>query len=114
MKLQVQHTVLGIHYWEGCDNPEVHFLKNPHHHDFTFYVETEVTNEDREIEFLSLRIELMKLIDRRYPGKYIKNFNNRSCETISKEIGGLLSVIYYGRDFKVSVSEDKISKAGEW
>jgi len=60
MKIQVKENVLGTHYWSKCPHKEVSFLKNEHHHDFWIRVECEVTHDDREIEFLMLRIWLQK------------------------------------------------------
>lgn len=112
MKIQVKHVVLGTHQWESCPLKEVEFLKHEHHHDFTIRVVTNVTHDNRMIEFIMLRISLMKILER-YPGKYIKRFGNSSCEMLSREIAELLK-IDYGQDFKVSVSEDDTYMGGEW
>ena len=76
-RIKVKHVVLGTHNWPNADKyfPEVGFLKHEHHHDFHFYVECDVEHHDREIEFIMLRIDLMKIIEAEYPGKYIKKFH---------------------------------------
>ena len=79
-RIKVKHTVLGTHNWPGADKhfPEVGFLKHEHHHDFHFYVECGVEHHDREIEFIMLRMDLMKIIDDEYPGKYMRLYSNNS------------------------------------
>tara|TARA_R110000823_G_scaffold32374_7_gene91262 strand:+ start:129 stop:485 length:357 start_codon:yes stop_codon:yes gene_type:complete len=109
-RIKVKHIVLGTHNWPDADKhfPEVGFLKHEHHHDFNFYVECDVEHHDREIEFIMLRIELMKIIDKKYPGKYMKKFGSSSCEMIAENILNELISLYGDRNWTVSVFEDNI------
>jgi len=108
-KIRVKHTVLGTHNWPKAEEvfPEVGFLQHEHHHDFTIWLECEVEHGDREIEFIMLRVELMKCLDEAYPGKYIKKFGASSCEMIGEFVKEYMEQ-KYSRTFKVSVYEDNI------
>ena len=108
-RIRVKHVVLGTHNWPEADEvfPEVGFLKHEHHHDFHIYVECDVLHQDREIEFILLRVDIMKILDA-YPGKYIKRFGHRSCEMIAENIKKKLKAKYGNRHWKVSVFEDNI------
>ena len=108
-RIKVKHIVLGTHSWPDADVvfPEVGFLKHEHHHDFHIYAECNVSHQDREIEFILLRIEIMKILEE-YPGKYIKRFEHRSCEMIAEKIKEKLKNKYGNRHWKVSVFEDNI------
>lgn len=109
-RIKVKHIVLGTHCWPDADKhfPEVGFLKHEHHHDFHFYVECDVDHHDREIEFIMLRIELMKIIDTCFEGKYMKKFGAMSCEMIASNVVKHLRDKYGKRNWKVSVFEDNI------
>ena len=109
-RIKVKHIVLGTHNWPGAEEhfPEVGFLKHEHHHDFHIYVECDVEHHDREIEFIMLRIEIMKFLDLQYDGSYIKKFGARSCEMIASETLQYLKGIYGDRNWEVSVFEDNI------
>ena len=109
-RIKVKHIVLGTHNWPDADKhfPEVGFLKHEHHHDFHFYVECDVEHHDREIEFIMLRVDLMKIIEVEYAGKYIKKFGASSCEMLGSKVLSRLVEKYGDRNWKVSVFEDDI------
>ena len=113
MRVKAKHTVLGTHIWPKAKEvfPEVGFLRHEHHHDFTIWVECDVEHHDREIEFIMLRVELMKLIDENYPGKYIKGFGASSCEMIGDFLKEALERKYGKRNFTITVLEDNIQGA---
>ena len=116
MKIEIKHTVLGTHQWSNCPHEDVSFLRNEHHHDFTIRVSTEVVHDDRDIEFIMLRIDLMQILATTFINQnYIVKFENRSCEMISNDIRKELIKRYKGNyDFKVSVSEDETYRGGDW
>jgi len=115
MKIEVKHTVLGTHQWSSCPFKEVEFLRNEHHHDFTVRAVLEVNHEDRELEFILVRIELIKAIEKLYPKKnHIVRFGERSCEMISTEIQRELYLVLGQGNFKVNVSEDETYRGGDW
>ena len=115
MKIEIKEIVLGTHYWEDCPFDEVVFLRNEHHHDFTIFVSCDVEHNDRDIEFIMLRIWLKKFIKNTYMvDNEIVRFCGRSCEMISSEIKEALIKQYSDKNWKVSVSEDGIYKGGDW
>lgn len=114
-KIEIKETVLGTHSWSNCPFDEVDFLINEHHHDFTIRVSCEVGHDDRDIEFIMLRIELKKFISFTYPVRnYIIRFGGRSCEMISNEIKEHMIKKYGDKNWKVNVSEDEVYRGGDW
>ena len=112
-RIKVKHVVLGTHNWPNAEEvfPEVGFLSHEHHHDFNISVECDVNHHDREIEFIMLRVELMKFIDQKWPGKYIKKFGPFSCEQIGQVIQTHMENIYGMRNWTIEVFEDNIQGA---
>ena len=51
----VTFQVEGIHQWKDATN----YLRHPHRHMFHFRVELSVTHDDREVEFIKLKHELI-------------------------------------------------------
>lgn len=114
-KIKIKEVVLGTHCWENCPHEEVKFLRNEHHHDFQIFVEAEVDHDDRDIEFIKLRIWLKKYIKANYNIEHeIIRFGSRSCEMISQEITDALIKDFGDKKWKVSVSEDGTYTGGEW
>jgi hypothetical protein len=109
-RIKVKHVVLGTHNWPDADKhfPEVGFLRHEHHHDFHIYVECDVEHHDREIEFIMLRVDIMKFLELQYDGNYIKKFGAHSCEMIATDILDWLKGVYGDRNWEVSVFEDDI------
>jgi hypothetical protein len=52
----------GIHSWPECPIKEVSFLKNPHRHIFHGTLVKQVTHNDRDIEFIQLKREVLRFI----------------------------------------------------
>ena len=105
---------MGTHYWPEASG-DVAFLKHEHHHDFHIYVECDVKDNNRQIEFLRLRIYLKKLITYLYPVQNgIVRFQESSCEMISETIQKHLIKSYGNLNWKVYVSEDGIQTGGIW
>lgn len=106
-KIRVKLDVLGTHSWPGAYG-EVEFLKHEHHHQFNFVIETDVNHDNRAIEFIMLRMDVLDLIYEKYPtDRWIVKFGERSCEMIANEIQEELEE-EYGQDMKVSVFEDDV------
>jgi len=115
MKIKIREIILGTHCWKKCPFEIVSFLRNEHHHDFHIFIEAEVKHDDRDIEFIMLRIWLKKFIKFNYKIQdEIYRFGSRSCEMISKEIKEALIKDYGYKNWKVSVSEDNVYTGGEW
>jgi hypothetical protein len=114
-KIEVREIVLGVHNWSNCPHKEVDFLTYPHHHDFVIRVSCEVDHNDRDVEFIMLRIWVKKFIKNRYNIKdEIVYFGSRSCEMISDDITKGLIETYGEKKWKVNVSEDDIQRGGQW
>ena len=95
----VTFQVKGIHRWKDAKN----YLRHPHRHMFHFRVETSVTHDDREIEFIDLKEDLMDVASTRiFPGWTVTT----SCEAAAKEMVAYLKANYGDRDYTVEVSED--------
>ena len=90
----------GSHNWPNAP-PLYTFLASPHHHIFHFEVHIPVGGENRELEFLDVRQQLVKLYS---AGCY--NFYNRSCEMIARELADAIRVTWNVWPTKVVVMED--------
>ena len=99
--ITVKYRIPGIHYWPDAPSNQ-EYLRNPHRHEFHFTVFLEVFHEDREVEFIALKEELID-----YTRRAIYEFENSfSCEMLASSIIGHLSRMYEGRDIGVWVEED--------
>jgi hypothetical protein len=90
MKKQVfcKLEIEGIHRWDGCDIPEVEYLKNDHRHLFFIKAIADVTHSNRCIEFIKLKHQIedyVKIVYWRddYQCCY---FGSMSCEMIAEEL----------------------------
>lgn len=95
----------GIHHFPGAkDNPkykDVEFLSHPHRHMFHFKVYMEVFHDDRDVEFIQFKRDLMRLYD-----KGVLQADNKSVEMLAKELYAYLITKYPGRNIKIDISED--------
>lgn len=84
--------VEGIHQWEGVlKHPElesVHFLAQPHRHIFHITVKKEVAHNDRDIEIITLKRNILEYLNMRYftESANCLFFGNMSCEMIANEL----------------------------
>jgi len=62
MRIYVEESILGTHYWTNAPK-EVEFLSHEHHHNFHIRLECDVKHNDRELEFIMLRIWLKKYFE---------------------------------------------------
>jgi hypothetical protein len=95
----------GIHkYPQALSDPkliDVHFLGHPHRHIFKFNVSIEVFHDDRDIEFILFKRELLNLYN-----KGTLQLDYKSCEMLAIDIIDYCKDKYPGRDISVTVSED--------
>ena len=92
----------GIHKFPGASGlPGVEFLQYDHRHMFHFRVEIQVFHDDREIEFILFKRELLKLYD-----EATLELNYKSCEMMSDDLAKYITGHYPGRFLKIEVSED--------
>lgn len=83
-RIVVRLQVEGIHRWEGCDIPEVSFLKNNHRHIFYIEAKKKVSHLDRDIEIICLKRAMLTFLHRNY--NMCIDFGNKSCEMIANEL----------------------------
>ncbi len=97
----VKWTMPGFHAWPDAPE-EVSYLRSRHRHLFHFKVSLSANHDDREVEF-----HLLQGVCKRFYATSQLELDNRSCETIAKELIGLLQS-HYGsnRTYSVEVSED--------
>ncbi len=108
----------GIHcYPEAATDPalatgdkyDVSYLAHPHAHDFWFSVKVEVFENDREIEFIQLRLRLEDLYE-----QGVLNCGRKSCETMAEELIEQIIKMYPDQDRRISVGvfEDSLLANG--
>jgi hypothetical protein len=81
---------------------DVSFLASPHRHIFHFHVAIEVTHNDRDIEF----IQFKRWMERLY-SEGVLELDYKSCEMMAEDLAEKIDAKYPGRNFTITVSEDK-------
>lgn len=71
----------AMHRWPDAPE-EVAFLSNPHRHIFNVRAEKVVSHDDRDVEFILLKREIQKWIDR----ALLARVDTWSCERWASEI----------------------------
>jgi hypothetical protein len=77
----VKFRFVGFHYWEDAP-PEVEYLKRPHRHEFHVIATKDVNQPDREVEFITLKEQMVKYCRACWEGKEFAD----SCEHIAFEL----------------------------
>jgi len=72
----------ATHFWSGCNIQEVIYLKDEHRHVFHITCKKEVSHDDRDVEIISFKNEVLGWLDFHYKGK----FGGKSCEMIAREL----------------------------
>lgn len=90
----------GLHHWANCPYPDVIFLKDIHRHMFHFKCEKEVFHDDRDVEFIRFKREIIKYLNDKYNDGECLKFIKMSCEMIAKELLEKFDLV------KCEVSED--------
>ena len=94
---KVKYNFWGIHKWKDAKN----YLKYPHRHLFYVTMLVELFHNDRDIEFIVLKEELIDFCERRF-----NKLRGMSCEMIGEEIKLYFEVKYPNREVRMEVSED--------
>lgn len=89
------------------DKYDVSYLATPHAHDFWFRVEVGITHNDRDIEFIQMRMILEDLY-----GDGQLQIGSRSCEMLAEELINQIVARWGQRYVKVSVFEDALQANG--
>jgi hypothetical protein len=88
--IQVKFSLEGFHCWPEAAIvfPQVSFLSHPHRHLFYFTAVKEVNHNDRDIEIIMFKRELMSYITTIYFNQELNacDFGRRSCEDLAQEI----------------------------
>lgn len=94
--------VEGLHNWpDAMLIPEVGYLENTHRHIFNIKAYVQVTHNDRDVEFIVLKHNILKYIYAHYSTPYgCIHFNNMSCEMIAEKLIDHFNLI------KCEVNED--------
>lgn len=85
IKLQVE----GLHSWPQAAEvfPDVAFLSYPHRHIFHITLTKRVTHNDRDIEIIRFKREILGYLKRVHSnGEEFLDFGRRSCEDIAEEL----------------------------
>lgn len=96
-------SVEGLHRWERCDVQETAYLAAVHRHVFKIVCWGKVRHDDRDIEFIKLKHDVLKWLHEKYWSDAISlhDFGGLSCEAIAIDILRQFSLC------KVLVSEDE-------
>ena len=108
--IKVSFQKEGVHFFPGADtNPkyatgdwdDVSFLGYPHRHMFHFYVTLGVTHNDRDVEFIQFKRELLRCFD-----NGVIQLDHQSCEMIGESLINYIEEHYPNRAVRVEVFED--------
>ena len=108
--IKVSFQKEGVHFFPGADtNPkyatgdwdDVSFLGYPHRHMFHFYVTLGVTHNDRDVEFIQFKRELLRCFD-----NGVIQLDHQSCEMIGESLINYIEEHYPNRAVQVEVYED--------
>ena len=95
----IRTTFEALHKWDAADGV-IDYLKYPHRHLFHVQMEWEVTHEDRQIEFISMKQNVDRWIARLGESEHEPLLINWSCETYASKLGKVWGCT------RVMVSED--------
>jgi len=80
--------VEGTHFWKDCPLDEVDYLAHNHRHVFHIKAYKKVTHDDRDVEFICLKHDILHYLRTEYfnEDSYVHVFGGRSCEMIANEL----------------------------
>jgi hypothetical protein len=81
-------SIDGIHRWDTCPIEEVKFLRDDHRHMFGIKCYAVVNHNDRDIEFIELKHNVLEYLKEKYydEAKRTHYFGSKSCEMIAEEL----------------------------
>jgi hypothetical protein len=86
VKLQVD----GMHNFPKAAElfPEVAFLADRHRHIFHFEIKKEVFHDDRDVEFVCFKRNVLNYLLNKYSDSHMRTleFGSKSCEMLAREI----------------------------
>lgn len=79
--------VEGVHHWPGCPYEEVDYLRVPHRHVFHVKAFKKVEHNDRDVEFIMLKHQILEYFKQFYDDqRKLYVFGAMSCEMIGAEL----------------------------
>ena len=104
-RVYCKFSLEGFHKWkEAPQNSSEDYLAFRHRHMFYFKCSAEVTDDDREIEFISMRRAIKLFLFNNYGLPC--EFGEKSCEMIAQNGIDFMRSKYGDRAYLVDVSED--------
>lgn len=87
-RIVVKTQVEGTHNWPDCDIEEVSFLKHTHRHLFYIRCEKKVSHNNRDIEIIQLKHDIMNYLKVCYYKDWCRThcFGDFSCEDIAEDL----------------------------
>lgn len=86
----VKLAVDGIHNFPQAGElfPEVDFLSHPHRHMFYFTASKQVFHDDRDVEFIMFKRDVLSYLTSKYSDSHMRTliFGAMSCEMLAREI----------------------------
>jgi hypothetical protein len=76
-------TFPATHCWPECPIEEVNYLKYQHRHLFYVVMKFRVDHNDRDIEFIKMKMDVEEYIRENFYNKYL---GRTSCEDIGEEL----------------------------
>ena len=64
--IEVKLDIEGLHHWPDCNLPHVEYLAHLHRHTFVINCRHEVTDSNREIEFIDFKHKIKQYIAKRW------------------------------------------------
>jgi hypothetical protein len=100
--IEVKLDIEGLHHWPDCNLPHVEYLAHLHRHTFVINCRHEVTDSNREIEFIDFKHKIKQYIGKRWFDQAYGccNFGSMSCEHIATDLLDAFGLC------RCSVSED--------
>ena len=86
----VKLSVDGMHNFPKAAElfPEVSFLADRHRHMFHFTVAKQVFHDDRDVEFIMFKRDILNYLTNQYSDSHMRTmeFGAQSCEMLAREI----------------------------
>ncbi len=100
-----QTRVIGFHKWVNAPE-EVKFLRDRHRHEFHIKVTVYVKHDDRDVEFITLKLAVDEYMRPLNPRQLFMDFQGKSCEMIATDLKDALEQINNYHVHSIEVSED--------
>ena len=85
----VNFQIEGLHHWPEAREmlPEVGYLSDKHRHMFHFTCKKKVNHDNRDVEFIMFRKDIMTYLTKYYSEEFsCLDFSAMSCEMLAEEL----------------------------